>query len=81
MKIRKGIGFLLWLKTRALGWHKHKEVHLKEDTKGFCTFSLCLELYCLRVEAARKQDTEAAIGISDGGSKRRLEKFNYRIFR
>jgi len=27
-------------------------------------------------EAARKQNTEAAIGISDGGSKRGLEKFN-----
>jgi len=31
----------------------------------------------LRGEAPRKQDTEAAIGISDVGNKRRLEKFNY----
>jgi hypothetical protein len=30
----------------------------------------------LTVEAARKQDTEAAIGMSDGGSKRRMEKVN-----
>lgn len=31
----------------------------------------------LRGEAPQKQDTEAAIGISDVGTKRRLEKFNY----
>jgi len=42
----------------------------------FLYIFLVFRVILLTVEAARKQDTEVSNGISGGGRKRRLEKFN-----